>query len=160
MHKAYDLLAPVVGLEISSELDGTKIADLVFPYDVDAPVDDVVLQLLPGIKLDKDSQKSDVPESSPSEPTRRQKIHRWLLSQRMFLTNRQYALPDFLRGPNGQRATHNVVAQIVQSEETTDTSSNDPSSIMSYLPAIQHGSIPMVTERLQTYLNNNNSNGD
>jgi hypothetical protein len=107
-------------------MDGTKVAKLVFPSAVDAPLDDVVLHLLPGIKLNKESKKFNQPTSTKSESTRRQRIYQWLLAQRTLLSQRESALPD------------------------------DPSVIISFLPAIQHGSVPLVTERLRTYLDNQN----
>lgn len=140
-------------------MDGTKVAQLVFPSDPDAPLDDVVLQLLPGIKLDKSSKRNDEAESTPSEPNRRQKIYRWLVAQRNILAKRQ-KLPDLLRGQTGVQERHGGGTQVEQSEDSLDIMSNDPSIIMSYIPAIQHGSVPMVTERLQSYLKNRNISSD
>lgn len=137
-------------------MDGTKIAELVFP-SMQAPFDDVVLQLLPGIKLNKEQPKEELPRASTNDLTRRQKIHRWLLSQRTFLANRQMALPDSLQRSNGRDARINGVAKTNLLDNTKGQLSGDP-SILSYIPAIQHGSVPLVTERLQTYLDKRGSN--
>ena len=137
-------------------MDGTKIAELVFP-SVQAPFDDVVLQLLPGIKLNKEQPKEELPRATTIDLTRRQKIHHWLLSQRRLLAARQMALPDFLQRANGRDARVNGVAETNSLDQTKGESSDDP-SILSYIPAIQHGSVPLVTERLQTYLDKRGSN--
>ena len=137
-------------------MDGNKVAQLVFPSDVDAPLDDVVLQLLPGIKVDKE-KRNDETDSISSEPTRRQKIYHWLLTQRKML--KQKKLPDLLRGPIGIRSGYDSGTLEEQLEDSADLP-NDPSLIMSYIPAIQQGSVPMVTERIQSYLEYHNSSND
>jgi hypothetical protein len=124
------------------EFDGTKIAELVFPLKA-GPLDDVVLQLLPGIKLDKDSHKTGQSETIQDELTRRQKIHQWLRSQKAFLARNHREMQNI---PDDHLSEVNPVV-----------TSNDPSRIMSYIPAMQHGSVPMVRERLQTYLDNHKS---
>ena len=131
-------------------MNGTRVAELVFPSSVDAPIDDVVFHLLPGIKLDKDSQKNERRESTDTNLNRREKIHRWLLMQKKLLTNRQHVLPDFLRNAIGSDEHHDE-ARHSTPKEINDM--NDPSIIMSYLPAIEDGSAPLVSERLQTYIN-------
>lgn len=137
-------------------MDGTKVAKLVFPSAVDAPLDDVVLHLLPGIKLNKESKKLNQPTSNKSESTRRQRIHQWLLAQRTLLSQRESALPEFLRSAVGKDERQNGVAQRSVEQSENSVALDDPSVIMSFLPAIQHGSVPLVTERLRTYLDNQN----
>ena len=127
-------------------MNGTRVAELVFPSSVDAPMDDVVFHLLPGIKLNKENKENARPETTGSKLNRREKIHRWLLMQKKLLTN-----PEFLRNEIGSDKHHEEESRSSTPKEMNDT--NDPSIIMSYLPAIEDGSIPLVTERLQTYIN-------
>ena len=127
-------------------MNGTRVAELVFPSSIDAPMDDVVFHLLPGIKLNKENKKNARPETTGNKLNRREKIHRWLLMQKKVLTNRQ-----LLRNEIGSDKHHEEESRSSTPKEMNDT--NDPSIIMSYLPAIEDGSIPLVTERLQTYIN-------
>eukprot|EP00804_Cyclotella_cryptica_P013986 CCRYP_002497-RA/>CCRYP_002497-RA protein AED:0.02 eAED:0.02 QI:479/1/1/1/1/1/2/37/915 len=147
---AYDALAPVVGLEISPEMDGRKVAELVFP-SVYATPESNVQQLLPGEKLNKNSLVSINPPAS----TRKESIQRWLLSKRAFLGNQHHRLV------NGGVSNENheglsEIAKITPPPTPIRMLSNDPSIIMSYLPAVQLGSVPLVSERLQTYLDTHN----
>ncbi len=154
-YQAYDALAPVVGLETSPDMNGMKVAELVFP-SVDTSSDSVVLQLLPGQKMNKNFKAfSDEPARTPSELTRRQKIQQWLLSKRSFLSSRQNVLPDFLRASGKDGESKSVMAKVIPPYiplQTESHASTDKSAITSFLPAIQHGSVPLVSERLQTYL--------
>lgn len=148
-YQAYDALAPVVGLEISPEMDGRKVAELVFP-SLHATPDSNVQQLLPGEKLNKNSQIiSDTPTF-----TRKESIQRWLSSKREFVESQHKRLLN--RGASNQRTeVPSEMAKVSPPPtplRTKGSLTNDASIIMSYLPAVQLGSVPLVSERLRTYL--------
>jgi hypothetical protein len=149
LYQAYDALAPVVGLKTSPEMDGRKVAELVFP-SVNATIDSNVQQLLPGEKLNKNSQiNSDTPTF-----TRKESIQRWLSSKRAFVESQHKRLVN--RGVSNEK--HEVQSEIAKISppptpiRTKGPLSNDASILMSYLPAVQLGSVPLVSERLRTYI--------
>jgi len=125
---AYDLLAPVVGLEARG--NGMKVAELVFP-DADAPPQETGVQLLPGEKLAKNVEKHDVEEKAANDTRLRQRISKRLKRFR--------------------KKDHSISIEEVSALSETDA------VFFSLLPGLQLGSLPLVMERLQTYLESNTS---
>jgi hypothetical protein len=147
---AYDALAPVVGLEAGL---GMKVAELVFP-DVDAPQAFVLEKQFPlaGEKLGESGQsttptsadqKESLDNADFSSPPHRNRIIRRLLSvKRVF---------GFRKIPKNHA---NVEASNISSPKKKDSISpaDDADILLSYLPGVQLGSLPLVAERLRTYL--------
>ena len=126
---AYDALAPVVGLEASG--NGMKVAELVFP-DADAHTQDSGVQVLPGEKL----ALNVVNHNHNVEETAKDTRLRHRISKRL---NRF------------RKKDHSISLEEVSALSETDT------TFSSLLPGLQAGSMPMVMERIQTYLENNTS---
>eukprot|EP00573_Skeletonema_grethae_P001272 CAMPEP_0201687124 /NCGR_PEP_ID=MMETSP0578-20130828/1315_1 /ASSEMBLY_ACC=CAM_ASM_000663 /TAXON_ID=267565 /ORGANISM="Skeletonema grethea, Strain CCMP 1804" /LENGTH=802 /DNA_ID=CAMNT_0048171249 /DNA_START=323 /DNA_END=2731 /DNA_ORIENTATION=- len=124
---AYEALAPVVGLEASG--NGMLVAELVFP-DGDAPTQDAGVQVLPGEKLVTNVVNHDV-EDKPKEPS---------IGLRNRISKR------FKRFRNKD---HSISFEEVPALGETDN------TFSSLLPGA--GSLPMVMERIQTYLESNTS---
>jgi len=162
---AYDALAPVVGLgpsAASSTLDGMDVAELVFP-DVATDWTDGQLELQ-GEKVRREERRDDGVDaaegggSADSEGGEdkssgyRSKMKR-LLSVRRALgatLRRRRALEDEEEAKD---------ASWQAGEEPDEEHSGAPGSghnyaerILSHLPAVQLGSVPLVAERLQSYL--------
>ncbi|EJK58137.1 hypothetical protein THAOC_21759 [Thalassiosira oceanica] len=162
---AYDALAPVVGLgpsDASSTLDGMDVAELVFP-DVATDWTDGQLELQ-GEKVRREERRDDGVDaaegggSADSEGGEdkssgyRSKMKR-LLSVRRALgatLRRRRALEDEEEAKD---------ASWQAGEEPDEEHSGAPGSghnyaerILSHLPAVQLGSVPLVAERLQSYL--------
>ncbi|KAL3806226.1 hypothetical protein ACHAXA_008668 [Cyclostephanos tholiformis] len=147
---AYDALAPVVGLESGL---GMMVAQLVFP-DVDAPQESVLEKQfsLTGEKLGKPGQsitptctnvKRSVDSADLSSVRHRNPMFRRLLSvKRVF---------GFRKLPNGHA---NVEASKPSGPIRNDSSPpvDDADVLFSFLPGVRLGSLPLVAERLQTYL--------
>jgi hypothetical protein len=125
---AYDLLAPVVGLEASG--NGMLVAEMVFP-DADTPPQETSVQLLPGEKLVKKVVNHTVEETAAKGTRLRHRI-----------SNR---LKRF------RNKDHIISVEEVSAHSETDT------VFSSLLPGLQLGSLPLVMERLQTYLESNTS---
>ncbi len=131
---AYDELAPVVGLEAGS---GMKVAELVFP-DADELHESVLLNQLelPGEKLAKDVAVHDEVKKETTKVTR----FRYRISQRLRrFKSRKY---DHRNQPLPKEVS---------------TLSNTETALSSLLPGLQLGSLPLVMERLQSYLESNSS---
>lgn len=150
---AYDALAPVVGLEIGPDMDGMRVAELVFPA-ADVPHESFLDEQfeLPGEKLGKigvspmrslettlqhnsESLSSDDDTSSFSR-RRAARLRRWITSRR--------ALQRFKR-------------EVAEETDTDTVATSQPvvkrsDVIFSLLPGVQLGSLPMVAERIQMYL--------
>ncbi len=126
---AYEALAPVVGLEASG--NGMLVAELVFP-DGEAPTQDAGVQVLPGEKLVKNVVNHGV-EEKVKEPN---------IGLRNRISNR---LRRF------RNRDHGISIEEVSAIGETDN------TLASYLPGLQTGSLPMVWERVQTYLESNTS---
>lgn len=122
---AYDVLAPVVGLEASG--NGMKVAKLVFP-DADAPPQDSGVQLLPGKKLATNVVNHNVEEAAKD-------------------TRLRYRISKRLK--RFRKKDHSISLEEVSALSETDT------VFSSLLPGLQLGSLPMVMGRLQTYLESN-----
>jgi hypothetical protein len=151
---AYDALAPVVGLEAGL---GMKVAELVFP-DVHAPQESVLEKQFPlaGEKLGKRGQsiisistrvKENVVSADLSSAPHRNPMFRRLLSvKRVF---------GFRKRPNDHA---NVKALLsVPMKDGSNVPVQDADILLSFLPGVQLGSLPLVAERLQTYLESNSS---
>ena len=155
---AYDALAPVVGLESGpNSLDGMKVAELVFP-EADAPHESVLEKqfLLAGEKLGKSlrAAKEHDPVSASTQLTesaanadlssvpRRKRFSRLLSVRRAF---------RFSRRANNHAK---IEASTPSMPVSTDSSlpAKDANALLSFLPGVQLGSIPLVAERLQSYL--------
>eukprot|EP01082_Thalassiosira_pseudonana_P007679 g6799.t1 g6799 contig23:1234561-1235866(+) len=150
---AYDALAPVVGLEIGPGMDGMRVAELVFPA-ADVPHESFLDEQfeLPGEKLgnigvspmrslettlqhNSESLSSDDDTSSFSR-RRAARLRRWITSRR--------ALQRFKR-------------EVAEETDTDTVATSQPvvkrsDVIFSLLPGVQLGSLPMVAERIQMYL--------
>lgn len=126
---AYEALAPVVGLEASG--NGMLVAELVFP-DGDAPTQDAGVQVLPGEKLITNVVNHDVEEKA-KEPS---------IGLRNRISKR------FRRFRDKDHST--------SIEEVSAVGESD-NTFSSLLPGLQSGSLPMVWERVQTYLESNTS---
>lgn len=153
---AYDALAPVVGLEAGL---GMKVAELVFP-DVHAPQESVLEKQFPlaGVKLGERGQslflctcvKENVVSADLSSAPHRNPMFRRLLSvKRVF---------GFRKRPNDHA---NVKALLsVPKKDGSNVPVQDADILLSFLPGVQLGSLPLVAERLQTYLESNSSLDD
>ena len=155
---AFDALAPVVGFESGSDsLNGLTVAELVF-QTADAHESVQVKQTpLPGEKLDKTlsavteqdiisaSTQSQEPEAGAdlSSPPRRYQIFRRVLSKRGPLR--------FRRQDNGNVKVEALVPEVPVNIDTSPPA-QDAYTLQSLLPGVQLGSLPLVAERLQTYL--------
>ena len=151
---AYDALAPVVGLKTGKSLTGMKVAELVFPDVGDAPPSDSVLETafpLVGEKLthsyetagEKDivsagSQSKDT-GANESKPHRYKRLRRLLSVRRVFRFRR-------LRAEKQEKEKSKVEPIL----PTTDAD-----MLLSYLPGVALGGLPMVAERLHAYLEGN-----
>ena len=160
---AYDALAPVVGLgssAASSSLDGMDVAELVFP-DVATGWADGQLELQGekvrreerldgGVGSDAAASGTDPEGGEVVEATgNRSKIQR-LLSVRRALgaaLRRRRALEDDMEEKGESR-------HVVEEPDVGHSASgrNYADRILSHLPAVQLGSVPLVAERLQSYL--------
>ena len=131
---AYDELAPVVGLEAGS---GMKVAELVFP-DADELHESVLLNQLelPGEKLAKDAA-----------------VHDEVMKETTKVTRLRYRISQRLRRFKSRRYDHRK--QPLPKE--VSTLSNTETAFSSLLPGLQLGSLPLVMERLQSYLESNSS---
>jgi uncharacterized protein YPO0396 len=107
-----------------------KVAELVFP-DADAPPQETSVQLLPGEKLAKNVEKHDVEETAANDTRLRQRISKRLKRFR--------------------KKDHSISIEEVSALSETDA------VFFSLLPGLQLGSLPLVMERLQTYLESNTS---
>ena len=135
-------------------MDGRKVAELVFP-SVDATPESNVQQLLRGEKLNKNSLISIDPPAS----SRKESIQRWLSTKRAFLESQHNRLVN--RGASNEKHEGQIEIAKISPPATPirtkrSSSNNDASIIMSYLPAVKLGSVPLVSERLQTYLDGHN----
>lgn len=152
---AYDTLAPVVGLGVGPDaLDGMTVAELVFPHiDADAPQESVLEKQFPlaGEKLGESTRAVDggsIPSTHQTEtvagtdlssvPARRARFRRSLSIKRAF------------RFSKGSRES--VKATASTSMVTTSHHTRNADALLSFLPGLQLGTLPMVSERLQTYL--------
>eukprot|EP00986_Skeletonema_menzelii_P008202 scaffold3387_cov148-Skeletonema_menzelii.AAC.2 len=124
---AYEALAPVVGLEASG--NGMKVAELVFP-DADTPSQDSSVHVLPGEKLAKNVVSHNVEEA----------VKRTRLRHRISERLKRFRKKD-----------HSISIEEVSALSETDT------TFSLLLPGLQTGSLPMVMERIQTYLESNTS---
>jgi len=155
---AYDALAPVVGLEAGPDsLGGMRVAELVFP-EADAPHESVLLKQfpLPGEKLGKAliaateldiisasaQNRESADTASTSAPSRGARFRRLLSVRRVFRSRRNVsdsAEPEVATPPLPDTSVSSSPAQYAD-------------TLMSFLPGVQLGNLPMVAERLQTYL--------
>lgn len=159
---AYDALAPVVGLEAGpNSLDGMKVAELVFP-EADAPQESMLETqfLLAGEKLGKTLRavteqdiistyaegKELATDADLSSAPRRKRFSRLLSVRRAFRFSRR-----------SKNHVQEVEASTSSMPVNTESSppAQDVNALFSLLPGLQLGSIPMVAERLQSYLENN-----
>lgn len=133
---AYDELAPVVGLEAGS---GMKVAELVFPDAADELHESVLLNQLelPGEKLAKDAA-----------------VHDEVMKETTKVTRLRYRISQRLRRFKSRKHDHRE--QPLPKEAST-LSSNTETALSSLLPGLQLGSLPLVMERLQSYLESNSS---
>lgn len=154
---AYDALSPVVGLEPGPDsLDGMQVAELVFPKE-DAPKESVLEKQFPlaGEKLGKDARAATDEEiistsahgkesaantDLSSVPSRYARFRRLLSIKRAFRFTK--------------RANDSVKADASTSVTTSPPLTQDADALFSFLPGVQLGGLPMVAERLQTYLEN------
>ena len=160
---AYDALAPVVGLgssSASSSLDGMDVAELVFP-DVTTDWADGQLELQ-GEKVRREERRDGVDAAAAGGSTDseggevkssgyRSKIQR-LLSVRRKLgaaLRRRRAVED---DREGKGESIQVGKELDDEHSTSGSGHNYAERILSHLPAIQLGSVPLVAERLQSYL--------
>ena len=156
---AYDALAPVVGLEAGL---GMKVAELVFP-DVDAPQESVLEKQFPlaGEKLGKRLRavtgQSIIPTSTrvkenavgadlSSAPHRNPMFRRLLSVKRVF---------GFRKRPNDHSNVEALFS--MPTKDDSNCPVNDADILLSFLPGVQLGSLPLVAARLQTYLESNSS---
>ena len=155
---AYDALAPVVGLEAGL---GMKVAELVFP-DVDAPQESVLEKQFPLVgekilgRLRAATGRSIIPTSTrvkenvvsadlSSAPHRNPMFRRLLSVKRVF---------GFRKRPHDmQMSKHCFQCQ----KDDSNCPVQDADILLSFLPGVQLGSLPLVAERLQTYLESNSS---
>ncbi len=153
---AYDALAPVVGLEAGL---GMKVAELVFP-DVDAPQESVLEKQFPLVgekilgRLRAATGRIIIPTSTrvkenvvsadlSSAPHRNPMFRRLLSVKRVF---------GFRKRPNDmQMSKHCFQCQ----KDDSNYPVQDADILLSFLPGVQLGSLPLVAERLQTYLESN-----
>lgn len=156
---AYDALAPVVGLEVGPDsLDGMKVAELVFP-EADAPHQSIMEKqlTLAGEKLGESlraareqellsasNRYGEATDSADLSSTRggRARLHRLLSIRKVFKRRRDEQ--DHVEASKSLTPTVN--------EKDSSPSAQDADTILSFLPGVQLGSIPLVAERLQTYL--------
>ncbi|KAL7541463.1 hypothetical protein ACHAXR_010941 [Thalassiosira sp. AJA248-18] len=155
---AYDALAPVVGLEAGpNSLDGMKVAELVFP-EADAPHESVLekqFQLageMLGKSLRAATEEEIISASSRAEeamssadlsstPRRSARLRRLLSIRRGFKFNKR---------SNEQADEAPTLSMPTNNDSRTHAQNTD--ALMSFLPGVQLGSLPLVAERLQTYL--------
>lgn len=156
---AYDALAPVVGLEVGpGTLDGKKVAELVFPKANAQDVSVLGKQFpLAGEKLGKangaapeqatsssiHTQETATNADLSSSPRRSSRFHRLLAIRRNFRFKRRAKVQPTVETPSLSMLDHD-----------TSPSVRDADALWSFLPGVQLGSLPMVAERLQTYLEN------
>ena len=179
---AYDMLAPVVGLDISPDsLDGMRVAELVFP-DINNPSSDESVMgnqfELPGEKLVKGSislnKSSDISFLSvntlatdttsdlPPALGRSARFKKWISSKSSFKSWRrrgQSSLGDE-SDSNDYAANGDGIKEGSPSPITAPTNVSrhlvkDAAMLLSVLPGIQLGSLPLVIERLQNHLAGN-----
>lgn len=153
---AYDALAPVVGLEAGPDsLDGMQVAELVFPK-ADAPHESFMetQYILAGEKLGKILRAATEPEISASTNVKETATNADLSSAPR--RNARFRRLSSIR--NAFRSTKHAddYAKVEASTSSMPTSppSQDADALFSFLPGVQLGSLPMVAERLQTYLEN------
>ena len=168
---AYDMLSPVVGLETGpGSMDGKRVAELVFP-EADVPHESVLEQQLelPGEKLDKgivsagrnfDVIISAYAKETPittyvhfTPPARGSvaRLQRWLSSkQRENFSD----LGDDAKAQN--ICDHGIVTPMRSASSTPrkvpGPHLEDAATLLSHLPGIKLGRLPLVSERLQNYL--------
>ena len=127
---AYDALAPVVGLEASG--NGMKVAELVFP-DADSPTQDSgvnEVQVLPGEKLEK-----NITNETKATAAKDARIRHRISKRLQRFRKKHHSNPP----------------------EEASAQSGTVTNFSSLLPGLQAGSLPMVMERIQTYLESNSS---
>eukprot|EP00584_Thalassiosira_punctigera_P007455 CAMPEP_0172541112 /NCGR_PEP_ID=MMETSP1067-20121228/11977_1 /TAXON_ID=265564 ORGANISM="Thalassiosira punctigera, Strain Tpunct2005C2" /NCGR_SAMPLE_ID=MMETSP1067 /ASSEMBLY_ACC=CAM_ASM_000444 /LENGTH=962 /DNA_ID=CAMNT_0013327089 /DNA_START=189 /DNA_END=3077 /DNA_ORIENTATION=+ len=153
---AYDALAPVVGLEAGGgggpdSLDGTRVAELVFP-DVDAPHESVLeKQLLAGEKLggragvaaaeEEEVVRSEGAADAGSSPASHARD-----------TGLRRLLPTGRASRSAEPSNDPAPAEALTPPATTEPPAQHEDTMFSFLPGVQLGTLPMVAERLQTYL--------
>ena len=166
---AYDALAPVVGLEVGpNSLDGMQVAKLVFP-DPDEIVDKIERQetdelvlatVLPleGEKLGQsskaaseneivsataESQDSDTDDTSTP---RRRRFRRLLSKRRKF----QFRFRRGFRRRAVEKEAEEIPA--VNEDDALNLPTEADHLLSSFLPGVALGGLPLVAERVQTYL--------
>mmetsp|Transcript_4659 Transcript_4659/g.8074 ORF Transcript_4659/g.8074 Transcript_4659/m.8074 type:complete len:945 (+) Transcript_4659:415-3249(+) len=139
---AYDALAPVVGLEAGPDsLDGMQVAELVFP-EADAPHESFMetKYSLAGEKLGKILRAATEQEISANTHVKE-----------------TAASADLSSAPHRSARFRRLSSTNVESSSSsmpTSPPSQHADALFSFLPGVQLGSLPMVAERLQTYLEN------
>ena len=152
---AYDALAPVVGLETGPDsLGGMKVAELVFP-EADAPHESVMQMPLAGEKLGRSlsaateqeiisatygSGEAAASADLSSPPRRKTRLRRLLSTRSAFRSNKS-------------SSDQPPVEEVPLSKDAVPLA-KESDSLFSFLPGVQLGTLPMVAERLQTYLEN------
>ncbi|KAL3783701.1 hypothetical protein ACHAW5_005186 [Stephanodiscus triporus] len=155
---AYDALAPVVGLEAGL---GMKVAELVFP-DIDAPQESILEKQFPlageklGTRMRAATGQSIIPTNAhinesvlsvdlSSSPHHNPMLRRLLSVKSVF---------GFRKRPfdhvNVEASTSSVPIK-----DDPNCPVQDADILLSFLPGVQLGSLPLVAERLQTYLESN-----
>ena len=169
---AFDALAPVVGLEQGPDaLDGMGVAELVFP-DADAPHDDEsVLEkqlLLAGEKLGRGLRTASTRAGDASHDSGgtddavaaegadlSSAPHRGGRFRRLGRVRRAFRLRHRGRGDrvhNNNIDEANPLPLPLPVEVPASLQAHGADKILSFLPGLQIGSLPLVQERLQAYL--------
>ena len=147
---AYDALAPVVGLKTGPDsLDGMRVAELVFPEE-EASHESLLEQpsTLPGEKVDNNSRvvsntnQKDIANDDilALKPRRMTRFRRLLGKAKVFRS--------------AIRADTKATVNASEASIPRSLAVSDDDTILSILPGVQIGSLPLVAERLKKYLEN------